>query len=228
MERFIELLASFLAVIVVLTFHEFAHAFVAYKCGDPTAKWSGRMTLNPLKHFDPLGAVMFALAGFGWAKPVPINPNNFNHYRRGCFWTSAAGILTNYAMGFLFYPIFIIVLNFLLPLVAGTYAEIFFFYLFYFLFAYSLSFCVFNLLPVYPLDGFRMMDALNKKRGKVYWFLRQYGYYVLMGLIFLSIVAERIPALQPIDILSYVMSFAINILGWPITTLWGWIFGLIF
>ncbi len=228
MDRFIELLASFLAVIVVLSFHEFAHAFVAYKCGDPTAKYSGRMTLNPVKHFDPLGVVLFAIAGFGWAKPVPINPNNFDNYRKGCFWTSAAGVITNYLMAFLFYPIFILVLNFLLPVVAGTYAEFFFYFLFYYLFVYSLNFCVFNLLPLYPLDGFRIMDALNKKRGKIYWFLRQYGHYILLGLILLSTVADYIPELRSIDVLSYVMSFAINILGWPITKLWGLIFNAIF
>lgn len=228
MDYFIELLASFLAVIVVISFHEFAHAFVAYKCGDPTAKFEGRMTLNPIKHLDPLGAVLFAVAGFGWAKPVPINPLNFHNYRKGCFLTSAAGVAMNYAMAFLLYPIFFLVCYFLLPIVAGTYAAIFFFELFYCLFAYSLSFCVFNLLPVYPLDGFRMMDALTKKRGKVYWFLRQYGYYILMGLILLGVVADRVPSLQYLDVLSYLMSFAVNILGWPITQFWTLIFRFIF
>ena len=77
MERFLPLIASFLAVMVVITLHEFSHAFVAYKCGDPTAKFSGRLTLNPVKHFDLLGILSFALVGFGWAKPVPVNPNNF-------------------------------------------------------------------------------------------------------------------------------------------------------
>ena len=77
MTYFFELLASFLAVIAVISLHEFAHAFVAYKCGDPTAKFSGRMTLNPVKHFDLWGMLCFAVAGFGWAKPVPINPYNF-------------------------------------------------------------------------------------------------------------------------------------------------------
>lgn len=74
MDYLVSLLASFLAVMVVITLHEFSHAFIAYKCGDPTAKWAGRMTLNPVKHFDPLGIVMFALAGFGWAKPCPSTP----------------------------------------------------------------------------------------------------------------------------------------------------------
>lgn len=228
MERFVILLAGFLAAIVVISFHEFAHAYVAYKCGDPTAKFSGRMTLNPIKHFDPLGAVLFALAGFGWAKPVPINPNNFRNYRKGCFLTSAAGVAMNYVTAFLFYPIFLLVQIWLLPRVAGTYAQIFFFQLFFALFAYSLNFCAFNLLPVYPLDGFRMVDALDKKRSKVYWFLRQYGYYVLLGLVLLNIAADYIPVLEYINVLQYVMGFITDILGLPIMKFWNWIFGLIF
>ena len=80
--------ASLLAVAIVLTLHEFSHAFVAYKCGDLTPKIRGRLTLNPLAHFDILGLVFFALAGFGWAKPVPVNPGNLKKYRSGCFWTT--------------------------------------------------------------------------------------------------------------------------------------------
>ena len=87
------------------------------------------MTLNPVKHFDPIGAVMFAIAHFGWAKPVPINPYNFNNYKKGCFWTSAAGVLTNYAMAFLFYPILIIGINYLLPIIPTIKAQMFIFYL---------------------------------------------------------------------------------------------------
>ena len=220
------LVAQFLAVVVVITLHEFAHAFVAYKCGDPTAKFSGRMTLNPVKHFDLLGMLSFALVGFGWAKPVPVNPYNFKKYRSGSFWTSAAGIITNYISAFIFCPLYILVYLYVLPLVAGTYAEYFLARLFYCLCVYSLSFCVFNLLPFYPLDGFRMVDALNKKRGKVYTFLRKYGYYVLLGLMLISLLSSRIPVLGYINVLGYVMHFAANIFGKPIALFWGWIFGV--
>ena len=103
MYDFVNLVAQFLAVVVVISLHEFAHAYVAYKCGDPTAKWAGRMTLNPVKHFDLLGMLAFALLGFGWAKPVPVNPANFKNYKRGSFLTSAAGVAVNYVMAFLFY-----------------------------------------------------------------------------------------------------------------------------
>ncbi len=226
-EQFIALMAKFLAVAVVLTFHEFAHAYAAYKCGDPTAKFSGRMTLNPAKHFDPLGIVMFTVAGFGWAKPVPVNPNNFDNYRKGSFWTSAAGILTNYAMAFVFYPLFYLVLNFIFPVFAGKYMGEFLVTLFYCLYAYSLSFCVFNLLPLYPLDGFRIVDALNKKRGKVYQFLYKNGYQVLLGFILVHIFAQRIALFSYFDILGYALSFATNILGKPISLLWDWVLSFI-
>ena len=171
MERFLPLIASFLAVMVVITLHEFSHAFVAYKCGDPTAKFSGRLTLNPVKHFDLLGILSFALVGFGWAKPVPVNPNNFKKYRSGCFWTSAAGIIANYISAFLFAPLFLLSTKYL---AGNTYGYLFIRDLTYLLLAYSLRLCIFNRLPFYPLYGFRNEDALNRKRGKVYWFLRKY------------------------------------------------------
>ena len=222
----VQLLAQFLAVMVVITFHEFAHAYVANKCGDPTARFAGRMTLNPVKHFDLLGIVMFALAGFGWAKPVPVNPYNFKNYRRGSFLTSAAGIVVNYLMAFILYPIFVLVLIHVSPLVEGTYMVFFIEAFFGSLVIYSLSFCVFNLLPFYPLDGFRIIDALDKKKGKVYRFLRKYGQYILLGLVLISIFADHIAILRYIDVLGYVLLFARNILGWPITAFWNWIFKL--
>ncbi len=218
------LLARFVAVMVVLVFHEFSHAFVAYKCGDPTAKFSGRMSLNPLKHFDPLGIVAFMLVGFGWAKPVPVNPNNFKKYRSGCFWTSAAGILTNLCMAFVLYPVYLLVAYYLCPMFEGMYAAPFLRTLFSMLFSYSLSFCVFNLLPFYPLDGFRMIDALDRKKGKLYRFLRQYGYYILLGLMLISMLARYIPVLGYIDLLGYIMNFAVKIVGQPIRIFWLWIF----
>ena len=96
MYDFLFIIASFIAVAVVLSLHEFAHAFVAYKCGDVTPKLNGRLTINPIAHFDLLGLLMFTFAGFGWAKPVPINPYNFRHYKRGLGFTAVAGVVMNY------------------------------------------------------------------------------------------------------------------------------------
>ena len=224
MEYFAKLLASFLAVIVVISLHEFAHAAVAYKCGDPTAKYAGRMTLNPVKHFDLWGMLCFALAGFGWAKPVPINPYNFRNYRWGSFFTSVAGIAINYISAFFFYPLLILAAQFLLPAVDGTYMSIFLQVLLISLYRYSLSFCVFNLLPFYPLDGFRIVEALDKRRGKVFLFLRRYGYYILLGLILVNIVSSYLPILNTVNVLGYFMNFVVNVLGAPISQLWGLIF----
>ena len=224
MEYVLELIARLIAVTVVLTLHEFAHAFVAYKCGDPTPKWNKRLSINPLRHFDPVGLICFTLVGFGWAKPVPINPDNFKHYRRGLALTASAGIVMNYICAILFCPLWLVVIHYGSSLPYGL--LILFGNLTEFLFVFSLSFCVFNLLPFYPLDGFRIVDALNKKRGKVYRFLRNYGYYILLGLIVESFICQifvdiGIGIVGYFDILGWIMQFATGILGWPITKLWG-------
>ena len=153
--KFISLAASFVAVALVLSMHEFAHAFVAYKCGDPTPKFAGRLTMNPIRHFDLLGLMLFAFAGFGWAKPVPINPNNFRHYKRGLTLTAIAGVAINYLSVFFFYPLFLLALLYLsTPLIA---LDVFLKEFTLFLCTYSLSFCVFNLIPLPPLDGSRVL-----------------------------------------------------------------------
>ncbi len=225
--KIIELVASFIAVTVVLTFHEFAHAYVAYKCGDPTAKLYGRLTLNPLKHFDILGLICFTLVGFGWAKPVPIEPDNFKHYRLGLGLTASAGIVMNYIMAFLFYPLFLVVVRFMPEVV---FLKSFLESLFGLLYAYSLSFCVFNLLPLYPLDGFRIVDALNKRRGPVYRFLRRNGHYILLFLVIESFLCRLLGAYFDIvnyfNILGWIMQFAEKYFGFPILAVWGLAFGM--
>ena len=222
--QIIRLVASFLAVMTVLTLHEFSHAFVAYKCGDPTPKWDRRLSLNPLRHFDILGLVCFTLVGFGWAKPVRIDPNNFKRYRTGLGLTACAGIVVNYLSAFWFYPLFLVVLYYM-PQIAVL--SDFLYFLTYYLFAYSLSFCVFNLLPLYPLDGFRIVDAVNRKRGPIYRFLRNYGYLILLGLIAESFICNifvnyfALSVMDNFNILGWIMRFATGIFGYPITALWG-------
>lgn len=222
--KLIDLVASFFAVIVVLTLHEFAHAYVAYRCGDPTPKWEKRLSLNPLRHFDILGLICFTLVGFGWAKPVPVNPNNFKKYRLGMGLSASAGVISNYLSAFLFYPLFLVVLYYMPYVVALTE---FLYALTYYLFAYSLSFCVFNLLPLYPLDGFRIVEAVDRRHGKVYRFLRQYGHYILLFLIIESFICRifsenfGIYQMDWFNILNWFMRFATDILGYPITALWG-------
>lgn len=219
------LIASFLAVAIVLTLHEFSHAFVAYKCGDPTPKFAGRLTLNPLAHFDILGLVMFTLAGFGWAKPVPINAYNFRHYRRGLALTALAGVVINYISVLFFYP-----LNFI-PVHTPWWAlDLFIRYFFLFLYSYSLAFCVFNLIPLPPLDGWKVVEATNKRRGKIFRFFQRYGNIFLLVMIGIHLLVEitaRYPSLaiasrifSYVDILGYIMTYVTYYLGWPIFRLW--------
>ncbi len=219
-ETILEYIAKFLALIVVLPVHEFAHGFAAVKCGDMTPKLYRRYTLNPLTHFDLMGLCCFMFAGFGWAKPMPVNPNNFNHYKRGCFFVSIAGVLANYLLAFIAYPLMILVLLYV-P-VFGYYTHVLFAALSN-IFSYSLVFFIFNLLPIYPLDGFRIVDVFSKKRSKIYWFLRNYGVYILYALFALSIVAD-ITGVYQIDILGNFLTLVSSFIGIPIYKFWGLIF----
>lgn len=219
----VELLASFCAVVIVLTLHEFAHALVAYKCGDPTPKWEGRLSLNPLRHYDLWGLLCFTFVGFGWAKPVSVNAYNFRNYRAGLILTACAGVVANFILAFLIYPLYLVVAYYVpdIPFITLLLRDFF-----YFVFAYSLSFFVFNLLPLYPLDGFRILDAADRRNGRVTRFLRSNGQYILFALIaesFLCKLLVRFGILQMawFDILGWFMQFATELLGWPIKALWG-------
>ncbi len=216
MDKILQYISRFLAVMFVLSLHEFAHSFVAVKCGDNTPKAMGRLTLNPFAHFDVLGLVCFIFAGFGWAKPVPINPNNFKNYKTGCFLTSIAGVTANYIFAFLVYPLCSLVL--LVP--EFGYFTLILRLTLTFMFLMSLSFCVFNLLPIYPLDGFMAIDAFSKRRSKLYWFIRNYGGYILLGLLALSVISNY-TGLGYLDVLGNVISIVVSIIKKPIELFWG-------
>ena len=142
MNELLTITASIIAVLFVFVPHEFAHAFIAYKNGDPTAKMNGRLTLNPIKHLDPIGCILCIFTGFGWAKPVPIYPYNFKNYRRGLFTTAIAGVVINYIIAFLAYPLYLVVALYLIPLTetqAAFYAVSIIELIFFLTFSYSLS-----------------------------------------------------------------------------------------
>lgn len=140
-------------MLLAITVHEYAHGRVAYQFGDGTAKYHGRLSLNPLRHLDPLGTVTLLLFGFGWAKPVPINPYNFRDYRSGMLWVSFAGPLANFALALLSYFMLY------LPIRLGFYWE---YYVQFFnnLAIFNILLGVFNLIPIPPLDGSKILAAL--------------------------------------------------------------------
>ena len=218
-DRILEYISIFLALMLVLPIHEFAHGFAAVKSGDITPKIYKRYTLNPFAHFDIYGLLCFVLARFGWAKPMPVNPNNFKNYKLGCFWVSIAGVLANYLLAFVAYPLFY--LSIFVPQF-GYFTDVLQL-TFYYTFSMSLSFAVFNLIPVYPLDGFRLIDVFSKKRSSVYRFLRHYGIYVLYTFFALSILSD-ITNITWLDFLGNFLSFVVGYIRLPITLFWGVIF----
>lgn len=223
-------LAALIAVIFVFAPHEFAHAFAAYKCGDATAKLRGRMTLNPIKHLDIYGFLLCAIAGFGWAKPVPINPANFKNYRKGLFFTAIAGVVANYIIALIGYLLLAVIFKYFPN--KSSYIYDFLYYIFLNLFVFNLGVFIFNLLPLYPLDGFRVVESLTRGINPVQRFLRTYGMYILIALVLESFLCDvlvryaGISFAEYFDILGYVRWFAINILGYPIRILCNVIVGL--
>ena len=169
-------------IIFSLTVHEFFHAWTADRCGDPTARHMGRLTLNPLAHLELFGTLMLFVSQFrfGWAKPVPVNPYNLRHPRRDNFWVSAAGPLSNLGMGLLSGLAFR-GLNAagLLNLPEGVYLVL------YFMITINVSLAVFNLLPIFPLDGSHIFRSiLPPSFGPILDQIERVSPYILIILVF--------------------------------------------
>jgi Zn-dependent protease len=186
------------AILVALTFHEFSHALAAYLLGDQTAKRMGRLSLNPLAHLDPIGFMALVLIGFGWGKPVPFNPYNLRFPKWGSSIVAAAGPISNILMVLLFgfvlktvYPLFPagnLLVEFLVLLVE-----------------LNLILCIFNLIPVPPLDGSKfLLSALtDPKYYKTRFVLETRGPLILFGLILLD-------SFSGLNLLSKVFNIAVN------------------
>ena len=162
------------AVVIALTFHEYAHAVVAYKLGDPTAKYSGRLTLNPVSHVDPIGMLMLFFAGFGWAKPVPVNPYNLRDPKRDMVLVSLAGPMSNLILAVLFSFLFRIFYIF------GSQALIDVVYKIIWI---NIVLAVFNMLPIPPLDGSKILAGIVPGDNSWLNYLEQYGFIILAILI---------------------------------------------
>jgi Zn-dependent protease len=164
------------AIVLGLTFHEYAHGLAAYKLGDNTARALGRLTINPAAHVDPVGLILLFLAGFGWAKPVPINPLNFRgDMRRGVLLVSLAGPATN------------LLLALVSAIIWGALAGLkmpYFNDIMKYMVQINVVLAVFNLIPVPPLDGSKILAGILPGRQEWLYKLETYGMIVLIVLIF--------------------------------------------
>ena len=183
-ELIIFVLAYILSMMLALVLHEYAHGFIAYKCGDDTAKLSGRLSLNPFNHLDIYGMLSFLFIGFGWAKPVPIDSLKFRNYKRGQRLVSLAGVVTNLILAFIFSGL----AYFFVPYLISD-GNAFLFFLGYFLqfgFLLNITYAIFNLLPIYPLDGFNFLKSYMKHDNKFVSFMEKYGSLILIIFIITS------------------------------------------
>ena len=188
-------------VVIAFTIHEMSHAYAAHKLGDDTAKNLGRLTLNPLKHLDPIGCITLLLFGIGWAKPVPVMTRNFENPKKGMLLTSLAGPLSNIILSLIGLLLSVTVSTMFGFTISGSlftesvmsrkivhpglYLICLFFYLFHWV---NLSLAIFNLIPVPPLDGWGIVTQLFHLDKYNWWYkVYQYGTYILLALIIFNI-----------------------------------------
>lgn len=188
MEWLMQELMMLPAIIIGLSFHEYAHAKVAYKLGDPTPKMQGRVSINPMAHIDWIGFAALIFVGFGWGRPVEINPSNFRNRRKGELMVALAGVVMNLIIA----VIFAVVAKLLLMAAGYSFLSAGFGQILWTMIQnviwINLVLMIFNLIPCPPLDGFSVVTELfNIKHTELYWKIYQYGNWILIALIVFDI-----------------------------------------
>lgn len=181
-----------LAVLLLYSviFHEVAHGWVAYKMGDETAKWMGRLTLNPIKHVDPIGSLMLLVIGFGWAKPVPINLENIPaaQRRKGLILVSAAGVTANIIIAFCA----LLVWRLMSPAPDSMIYQVL-----YLLARINILLAAFNLIPIPPLDGSKILMGFTPESfNRVLYQIEPFGFFVVLGLLLTGVLTPVINMFQ--------------------------------
>ena len=175
-------------ILLALTVHEYAHGYVAYRLGDPTAKQAGRLTLNPLSHLDPIGTIMLFLVHFGWAKPVPVDPRYFTNPKRDMLWVALAGPAANMVLAFISGLVIRFANSNPGVFMSGALGPSFISMIVLSL-QINLALAVFNLLPVPPLDGSKIMyGLLPPQYDHLAYNLERYGPMVLLGLVMMGML----------------------------------------
>lgn len=178
--QLIQLLVSVPAVLLCLSVHEACHGYMAYALGDPTAKHAGRLTLDPIRHLDPIGTICLLFFHVGWAKPVPVNPGNFKHPRRDIALVSLAGPVSNFLLAlvalFLYYPLRLAESSIVMTIALMLYMVA----------VISIGLGVFNLIPVPPLDGSKILLSFLPRKYE--WKFAQYQQFIQFGLLILLVL----------------------------------------
>ena len=183
------LVGFFMALFVAMPVHEFAHAYTAKKEGDYTAYYMKRCTLAPFAHIDAKGLIFMILFGFGWAKAVPVDSRNFKRGKKSAFLVSIAGILANLILGTLFLFIYHLLYRFFPQIfdvpIYGFLLEVFLLY------SYSLNFALafFNILPIYPLDGYHVIESLSKTQNGYLQFVKRYSLVIMLVFLLTGLYA---------------------------------------
>ncbi len=195
-EKLLELAITLVAAMVCIIPHEVSHGYAAYRLGDPTAKNAGRLTMNPLRHIDPVGLLVMAVAHFGWAKPVPIQPGYFKHIRRDTAITALAGPVANVAITMLALMLYSVIIGLSAFRSLPQWVEYVDLFLAYTALL-SANLAVFNLLPIPPLDGSKVLFSFlpQKYYGKLLQYER-YGFLLLAVLLWIGVLDRPLTFLR--------------------------------
>ena len=191
---FLTLILTIPGILIAITFHEFAHAFVADKLGDETPRNQGRLTINPLKHIDPIGAILLLTAGFGWGKPVQINPHNFNRkvtIKMGNALVSIAGPIMNFLLALIFSVIYGLLLAFATSFLFTTTGQILQRVIKYTI-SINVGLGVFNLIPLPPLDGSKILSAFLPSKARAWYTSHERLLYIIFIAIWITPLASLI------------------------------------